>query len=124
MRRVSDRLPSPGPSYRACGPGARCDGPARPSRMARWSGSGMAKPSIMDDGWWLTSLWVEDDEGVIEAADAAPAAGPAAGCAALDDRPGPRRGAGRACSPRRAAASSSACACRRPTTRLDRGSGR
>jgi hypothetical protein len=40
---------------------------------------GMAKPSIMDDGWWLTSLWAEDDEGVIEATDAAPASGPPPG---------------------------------------------
>jgi hypothetical protein len=37
---------------------------------------GMTKPSIMEDGWWLTTLWVEDDEGVIEARTVAPAAGP------------------------------------------------
>lgn len=36
----------------------------------------MAKPSILDDGWWLTTLWVEDDEGVVEARAIAPAAGP------------------------------------------------
>jgi len=36
----------------------------------------MLKPSIMDDGWWLTTLWVEDDEGVVEARAVAPIAGP------------------------------------------------
>jgi len=36
----------------------------------------MLKPSIMDDGWWLTTLWVEDGDGVIEALTVAPLAGP------------------------------------------------
>jgi len=36
----------------------------------------MAKPSIMEDGWWLTTLWAEDDDGVIEARTVAPTAGP------------------------------------------------
>jgi hypothetical protein len=39
----------------------------------------MLKPSIMDDGWWLTTLWAEDEEGVIEARAVAPLAGPAPG---------------------------------------------
>jgi hypothetical protein len=33
----------------------------------------------MDDGWWLTHVWVTDDSGVIAAADIAPAAGPPPG---------------------------------------------
>jgi hypothetical protein len=36
----------------------------------------MLRPSIMDDGWWLTTLWVEDEEGVVEARAVAPLAGP------------------------------------------------
>jgi hypothetical protein len=39
----------------------------------------MLKPSIMEDGWWLTTLWVEDDEGVVEARAVAPVAGPPPG---------------------------------------------
>jgi hypothetical protein len=33
----------------------------------------------MEDGWWLTHLWVADDHGIIEATDIAPAAGPPPG---------------------------------------------
>lgn len=69
----SERTPSPGPSF------AR----AEPLRLHGSGGDlgprvrlGMTKPSIMEDGWWLTTLWVEDDEGVIEARTIAPAAGP------------------------------------------------
>jgi hypothetical protein len=36
----------------------------------------MSKPSVMDDGWWLTTLWVEDSEGVVDARSVAPQAGP------------------------------------------------
>jgi hypothetical protein len=36
----------------------------------------MLRPSIMEDGWWLTTLWVEDDDGVVEARTVAPLAGP------------------------------------------------
>jgi hypothetical protein len=36
----------------------------------------MLRPSIMDDGWWLTTLWVEDDDGIVEARAVAPLAGP------------------------------------------------
>jgi hypothetical protein len=67
------RLPSPGPSF------AR----AEPLRLRGAGGEigakislGMAKPSIMDDGWWLTTLWAEDDDGVLEARAVAPTAGP------------------------------------------------
>jgi hypothetical protein len=41
--------------------------------------AGMTVPSVMDDGWWLTNLWVADDEGVVPALLAAPAAGPPPG---------------------------------------------
>jgi hypothetical protein len=39
----------------------------------------MLKPSLKEDGWWLTTLWVEDDEGVVEARAVAPVAGPPPG---------------------------------------------
>ncbi|HUR15660.1 MAG TPA: hypothetical protein VMZ33_00115 [Candidatus Limnocylindrales bacterium] len=41
--------------------------------------AGMTNPSVMDDGWWLTHLWVADGEGVVDAATVAPAAGPPPG---------------------------------------------
>lgn len=41
--------------------------------------AGMTNPSVMDDDWWLTNLWVGDDRGVVEALSAAPAAGPPPG---------------------------------------------
>ena len=36
----------------------------------------MSAPSIMDDGWWLATLWAADGGGVVEAAAAAPLGGP------------------------------------------------
>jgi hypothetical protein len=36
----------------------------------------MARPSEAPDGWWLTLLWVADDEGVVPFRDVGPAAGP------------------------------------------------
>lgn len=41
--------------------------------------AGLTLPSVMDDGWWLTHLWLADDDGVVEATDLAPAAGPPPG---------------------------------------------
>lgn len=41
--------------------------------------AGMTAPSVMDDGWWLTHLWVADEAGVVEATDVGPAAGPPPG---------------------------------------------
>jgi len=41
--------------------------------------AGMAAPSVMDDGWWLTHVWVNDGSAVVEAIDVAPAAGPPPG---------------------------------------------
>ena len=37
---------------------------------------GMTKPTTLEDGWWIFTMWVEDDEGVIEARTVAPLAGP------------------------------------------------
>jgi hypothetical protein len=39
----------------------------------------MTSPSVTDDGWWLTHLWVGDDHGVVDALDVAPSAGPRPG---------------------------------------------
>jgi len=39
----------------------------------------MSVPSVMDDGWWLTHLWAADTQGVVQAIDAAPTAGPPPG---------------------------------------------
>jgi hypothetical protein len=39
----------------------------------------MTAPSVMDDGWWLTHLWAEDDEGVLDTRTIAPIAGPPPG---------------------------------------------
>jgi len=36
----------------------------------------MGRPAEVTDGWWLATMWVSDDEGVITFRDAAPAAGP------------------------------------------------
>ena len=38
--------------------------------------AGMARPSDAPDGWWLTLMWVADDDGVVSFRDAAPAGGP------------------------------------------------
>ncbi len=43
---------------------------------ARTARAGMTRPSDAPDGWWLTLLWVADDDGVLSFRDAAPAAGP------------------------------------------------
>ena len=70
---TGERMPSPGPSFARAEP-LRLRGPAgEPGPRVRL---GMLRPSIMDDGWWLTTLWVEDDEGVVEARTVAPVAGP------------------------------------------------
>jgi hypothetical protein len=39
-------------------------------------GLGMGRPSVTDDGWWLTHAWLFDAEGVIDAIRVAPRAGP------------------------------------------------
>ena len=64
---MPDRLPPPGPSF------------LREHEIhigERTYRAGMARPSEAPDGWWLTLLWVVDDEGVIPFRDVAPVAGP------------------------------------------------
>jgi hypothetical protein len=39
----------------------------------------MTQPSVTDDGWWLCTLWAEDDNGVVVASAVAPNAGPPPG---------------------------------------------
>ena len=68
---MSERLPVPGISYIKEDTVALRDG-----EKLR---AGMTNPSVMDDDWWLTNLWVGDADGVVEALAAAPAAGPPPG---------------------------------------------
>ena len=68
---MSDRLPVPGISYIKEESVSLRDG----ARLR----AGMTNPSVMDDGWWLTNLWVGDEEGVAPALSAVPAAGPPPG---------------------------------------------
>ena len=65
------RLPPPGPSYVKEETVALRDG----EKLS----AGMTLPSVMDDGWWLTNIWVADGEGVVSALRAAPAGGPPPG---------------------------------------------
>lgn len=37
---------------------------------------GMSRPQELEDGWWGCFLWAADDDGLIDARDAAPRAGP------------------------------------------------
>ena len=38
--------------------------------------AGMGRPSDAPDGWWMTLMWVADDEGVVSFRDVAPRSGP------------------------------------------------
>ncbi|MFO1539853.1 MAG: hypothetical protein ACKOTZ_05310 [Chloroflexota bacterium] len=72
---MTSRTPSPGPSFVRAEPlRLRPGDPAAP--LVR---PGLAAPSVMDDGWWLTHVWLEDDDGVLTAREIAPAAGPPPG---------------------------------------------
>ena len=64
---MPDRLPPPGPSF------LRDQEVRIRDRTYR---AGMARPSDAPDGWWLTLMWVADDDGVVSFRDAAPAGGP------------------------------------------------
>jgi hypothetical protein len=64
---VPDRLPPPGPSY------LREQTIRVGDRTLR---AGMGRPTEAPDGWWLTVVWVADDDGVVSFRDVAPAAGP------------------------------------------------
>jgi hypothetical protein len=78
---MTERMASPGPSYvreervRLRG-GRVAAGPEGDRREIRL---GMTVPSVMEDGWWLTHLWAEDDGGVVDAQIVAPLAGPPPG---------------------------------------------
>ena len=61
-----DRLPPPGPSF------LREHEVHVGDRALR---AGMARPAEAD-GWWMTLLWVADDDGVVSFRDVAAAAGP------------------------------------------------
>ncbi len=69
------RLPAPGPSFAREEPVRLRGG----DDQARSLLAGMSKPSVTDDGWWLAHLWLADDEGVLDAAEVAPAGGPPPG---------------------------------------------
>jgi hypothetical protein len=64
---VPDRLPPPGPSF------LRDHEVRIGERRLR---AGLGRPSSGPDDWWLTVLWVADDDGVVSFADVAPEAGP------------------------------------------------
>ncbi|MDP8904213.1 MAG: hypothetical protein M3N29_02655, partial [Chloroflexota bacterium] len=79
------RVPAPGPSF-VREEHVRLRG--RAAERERVLRAGMAKPSVMDDGWWLTHVWLADDEGIADATVIAPAGGPPPG--APLDALGPR----------------------------------
>ena len=70
------RLPAPGPSFVREEP-ITLRGPQ--GTAGREVYAGMSNPSVMDDGWWLTNLWVADSQGVVDAVEVAPSAGPPPG---------------------------------------------
>ncbi len=61
---VPARLPAPGPSFLREQPVQLGD------RLAR---AGMSRPTTLADGWWLTLLWVVDDDGVVAVSRRGPA---------------------------------------------------
>ena len=67
------RMPSPGPSFARAEP-IRLKGPG--GSLGPRVRLGMTKPTVMVDDWWVFTLWVEDDDGVLECRAVAPAAGP------------------------------------------------
>ncbi|CAN5606436.1 hypothetical protein BH23CHL8_BH23CHL8_30930 [soil metagenome] len=69
-------MPSPGPSFVRTEPLRLRDRDREPGPRVQL---GMARPSIMEDGWWLTSLWAEDPAGVVPALAVAPPSGPPPG---------------------------------------------
>lgn len=73
---MTARLAVPGPSFlREETVALRRAGGDNGTRLK----AGLAKPSVMDDGWWLTYLWLADDEGIASALDIAPSGGPPPG---------------------------------------------
>ena len=64
---MPDRLPLPGPSYLK----------EQELRVGERSlSAGMGRPSSGPDEWWLSVLWVRDEEGIVAFREVAPAAGP------------------------------------------------
>lgn len=64
---MPERIPLPGPSF------------LREQKLAIGEPAfhaGMARPSIGPDDWWLTVLWVGDEDAVVSFRDVAPAGGP------------------------------------------------
>ena len=57
---MTERIAVPGPSYIKEEP-VSLRGPAGEGEAGRRLSAGMSEPSIMDDGWWLTHLWVADE---------------------------------------------------------------
>jgi len=76
---MNQRIASPGPSFVKEEP---------ISSHGRRFQAGMTLPSVTDDGWWLAHLWLADEDGVVQAIEIAPAAGPPPG--APLDALGPR----------------------------------
>ncbi len=70
---MSERMPSPGPSFARAEP-IRLKGPG--GSLGPRVRLGMTKPTVMVDDWWVFTLWVEDDGGVLECRTVAPASGP------------------------------------------------
>jgi hypothetical protein len=69
-------LPSPGPSFV---PPLELRGRVRGETTTPSIRVGLTQPSITDDGWWLCTLWAEDESGVVPATALAPTAGPPPG---------------------------------------------
>ena len=67
------RLPIPGPLYLKEEPVLF---PAAPGEAPASALVGMTMPSTTDDGWWLAVLFVHDEDGIVEAEELAPRAGP------------------------------------------------
>lgn len=67
------RTPSPGPSFARAEP-IRLKGPG--GALGPRVRLGMTKPTVMVDDWWVFTLWVEDDDGVLDCRMVAPASGP------------------------------------------------
>lgn len=70
---AATRLPIPGPSFIREEPVRLRGALGEPERTVE---AGMTAPSVMDDGWWLSTLWIGDAGGVLDAAAVAPLAGP------------------------------------------------
>jgi hypothetical protein len=72
----ASRLPAPRPSYLREETVLLHSTPADAGRPISL---GMTAPSTTEDGWWVAMLWAADDEGVLDAREIAPTAGPPPG---------------------------------------------